>query len=90
MPQLSCDLYCDGILMLMAAWFGELLDVKGAFLHGDFRRREKPLHMRIPQGMEKFYPLHWILLLLKTIYGFSFQGSSEEWSSIWSLEEGTY
>jgi hypothetical protein len=57
------------VLMLMAAWFGELLDVKGALVQGNFGRQEKPLHMRIPQGIEKFYPLHWILLLLKTIYG---------------------
>jgi hypothetical protein len=57
------------VLMLMAMWFGELLDVKGAFLHDDFGQQEKPLHMCIPQVMEKFYPLHWILLLLKTIYG---------------------
>jgi Reverse transcriptase (RNA-dependent DNA polymerase) len=55
-------------LMLMATWYGELLDVKGAFLHGEFGPRKKRLHMRIPQGMEKFYPLNWILLLLKTIY----------------------
>ena len=56
-------------LMLMAGWFGELLDVKGAFLHGHFGPKEKPIHMRIPQGMEQYYPLNWILLLLKTIYG---------------------
>jgi hypothetical protein len=50
------------VLMLMAAWFGELLDVKGALVQGDFGQQEKPLHMHIPQGIEK-------LLLLKTIYG---------------------
>jgi hypothetical protein len=57
------------ILMIMAKWVGELLDVKGAFLHGQFGEREKPLHMFIrPQGMEQSYPLSWILKLLKTIY----------------------
>jgi hypothetical protein len=30
------------ILMIMATWVGELLDVKGAFLHGQFGEREKP------------------------------------------------
>jgi hypothetical protein len=57
------------ILMIMAMWMGELLDVKGAFLHGQFGEREKPLHMFIPQGMEQYYPLNWNLKLLKTIYG---------------------
>ena len=56
-------------LMLMALWIGELLDVKGAFLHGDFGPREAPILMKIPQGFEKFYPKGWLLLLLKTIYG---------------------
>jgi hypothetical protein len=57
------------ILMIMATWVGELLDVKGEFLHGQFGERMKPLHMFIPQGMEQYYPLNWILKLLKTIYG---------------------
>ena len=26
------------VIMLMASWVGELLDIKGAFLHGDFER----------------------------------------------------
>jgi hypothetical protein len=59
----------DMILMIMATWVGELLDVKGAFLHRQFGEREKALHMFIPQGMEQYYPLNWILKLLKTIYG---------------------
>ena len=56
-------------LMIMAIWIGELLDVKGAFLHGDFGPKEAPILMKIPQGFEKFYPKGWLLLLLKTIYG---------------------
>jgi Reverse transcriptase (RNA-dependent DNA polymerase) len=27
------------------------------------------MHMHIPRGMEKYYPVGWFLLLLKTIYG---------------------
>ena len=57
------------ILMIMAMWCGELLDVKGAFLHGLFGPKENPLYMHIPQGFTEYYPPGWILLLLKTIYG---------------------
>ena len=53
----------------MAIWIGELLDVKGAFLHGDFGPNEVPILMKIPQGFEKYYPVGWVLLLKKTIYG---------------------
>jgi hypothetical protein len=53
------------LLMIMAIWLGELLDVKGAFLHGDFGPKEAPIRMKIPQGFEKFYPQGWLLLLLK-------------------------
>lgn len=57
------------VLMLMAVFFGELLDVKGAFLIGDFSPNEKPIYMKVPQGFKDFYPPGWVLLLLKTIYG---------------------
>jgi hypothetical protein len=66
------------ILMIMATWFGKLLEVKGAFLHGQFGECEKPLHMYIPQGLEQFYPLKWILRLLKRIYGLC-QSASAFW-----------
>jgi hypothetical protein len=56
-------------VMLMALWIGELLDVKGAFLHGVFEPTEKPIYMKVPMGFEEFYPPGWYLLLLKTIYG---------------------
>jgi roadblock/LC7 domain-containing protein len=56
-------------LMIMAAWLDKLLDVKGAFLHGDFGPKEAPILMKIPQGFKKFYPKGWLLLLLKTICG---------------------
>ena len=56
-------------LMIMAFWIGLLLDVKGAFLHGNFGPKEAPIVLKIPQGFEKHYPKGWLLLLLKTIYG---------------------
>ena len=56
-------------LMIMAAWTGELLDVKGAFLHGDFDEG-KNVYMEVPQGFEQFYDASvYVLYLLQTIYG---------------------
>ena len=42
------------VLMLLAGWHGELIDIKGAFLHGDFEDGEK-LYMEVPEGFDKFY-----------------------------------
>ena len=56
------------ILMMMAIWYAEVLDVKGAFLIGLFEDGEK-IYMRVPEGLEKHYAANMVLLLLKTIYG---------------------
>ena len=56
------------ILLLMAAWHAEVLDVKGAFLHGLFEDGEQ-IYMEIPEGFEHHYGINFVLLLLKTIYG---------------------
>jgi hypothetical protein len=40
--------------MIMAGWCGELLDIKGAFLHCNFDKG-KNLFMGVPKGFEKFY-----------------------------------
>jgi hypothetical protein len=55
-------------ILLMANWYGELLDVKGAFLHGEFEEGEA-LYMEVPEGFKRYYPMEFVLLLLKTIYG---------------------
>jgi hypothetical protein len=56
------------VLLIMAGWVGEILDVQGAFLHGDFDYG-KTIHMEVPQGFEKHYdPMYYVLLLLNTIY----------------------
>ncbi len=53
----------------MAGWVGEILDAKGAFLHGDFEEG-KNVYMGVPEGFEKYYdPMYYVLLLLQTIYG---------------------
>ena len=45
-----------------------VVDVKGAFLHGEFEDGEI-IHMKIPQGFEKHFPEGSILLLKKCLYG---------------------
>jgi hypothetical protein len=55
--------------MIMAAWIGEILDVKGAFLHGNFDEG-KNIYMKVPEGFEKYYdPMYYVLLPLHTLYG---------------------
>ena len=38
------------VLAIMAAWTTNILDVKGALLHGEFTENEEPIYMDIPQG----------------------------------------
>ena len=56
------------ILMIMADWWEELLNVKGAFLTGIFDKVEE-LYMEVTQGMEQCYPVNLLLILLRTLYG---------------------
>jgi Reverse transcriptase (RNA-dependent DNA polymerase) len=56
------------ILLAMTNWYAHLMDVKGAFLTGEFGNNEQ-LYMNVPQGFEKYYPNNVVLLLKKTIYG---------------------
>ena len=41
-------------LMVMATWFGSLMDVIGAFLNGEFEDGER-VYIEVPQGFEKHY-----------------------------------
>jgi hypothetical protein len=56
------------ILMLMASWSAEVLDVKGAFLNGLFEDGEV-IYMKVPEGFESHYSNKVVLLLLCTLYG---------------------
>jgi hypothetical protein len=57
------------VLMLMTGWIGYLVDVKGAFLLGEFENNEQ-IYTKIPQGFEKYWdPKVWVWLLLRTVYG---------------------
>ncbi len=44
------------------------MDVKGAFLHGEFKDGEI-IYMKVPHGFEKFYPDDVVLKLKECIYG---------------------
>jgi hypothetical protein len=55
--------------MIMAGWYSHVIDVEGAFLHGEFDSGEE-IHAEVPQGWTQHYdPSVWLLLLLKTAYG---------------------
>ena len=56
------------VLMIMALWHTEIIDVKGAFLKASFDPKHK-VYMESPEGFEKFYPKNVLLLLKKTLYG---------------------
>ena len=56
------------ILMIMAGWYAEVLDVRGAFLHGVCADGEE-IYMEVPQGFERWYSNQHELLLLRAIYG---------------------
>ena len=57
------------VLALMAGWTAKIIDVKGAFLHGEFDEGMEPVYMAVPEGFEKKYDGNVVLKLLKTIYG---------------------
>ena len=55
-------------LMLMAGWTAEVVDVRGAFLHGQFADGER-VYMEVPKRWRGHYAANSVLLLLRTIYG---------------------
>jgi hypothetical protein len=56
------------VLMVMADMIAHVVDVKGAFLQGEFKDSKK-IHMKIPKGFEKHFLAESVLLLLKCLYG---------------------
>jgi hypothetical protein len=54
--------------MLMCSRIAHVVDVKGAFLYGEFEEGEK-VYIKIPLGFEEFYDCDTVLLLKKTLYG---------------------
>jgi hypothetical protein len=79
-------------LWIMATWFGTIVDVKGAFLHGNFEDNQEPVYMEVPKGFNNwYYPRMHVLLLLQTLYGLKQAARAywEQWkrSSTWSTAE---
>ena len=68
-------------MMLLAAWMNQLVDAKGAFLHGNFENGKEVLYANVPEGMERFYPKNIVLLLLRTIYGLK-QVAKQYWIEV--------
>ncbi len=52
----------------MCSGIAHVVDVKGAFLYGEFEDGEK-VYIKIPLGLEEFYDRYTVLLLKKTLYG---------------------
>ncbi len=56
-------------IMLVAKYEARVIDVKGAFLHGEFKNNEE-IFMTGPKGFKKHYPNNNIWLhIMKPIYG---------------------
>jgi hypothetical protein len=53
--------------MLMCSGTAHVVDIKGAFLYGEFEEGEK-VYIKIPLGFEEFYDRNTVLLLKKTLY----------------------
>jgi hypothetical protein len=68
------------VLMVMASWWAELLDVQGAFLTGEMDPKMQ-CYLHVPEGFEKFYPSNTVLRLLKTLYGLK-QSAYEFWKML--------
>jgi len=57
------------VISLVLRLFTGLLDVKGAFLQGEFGPNDKEMYMKMPQGLEDKYLKDAYLKLLALIYG---------------------
>ena len=68
------------VLIVMASWWAELLDVQGAFLTREMDL-ENGCYLQVPEGFSKFYPGNVILKLLKTLYGL--RQSALYFGSLW-------
>ena len=68
-------------IALMAGWIGYIIDVKGAFLHGEFENGEQ-IYTNIPEGFEQFWdPAVYVWLLKKTSYGL-IQAAVQFWKNL--------
>jgi hypothetical protein len=56
------------VLMIIFKWSAQLVDVKGAFLCGNFKDGED-ISIEVPEGFEEFYGAYVLILLLQKNYG---------------------
>ena len=56
------------VVTLMAGHIAKILDMKGAFLHGEFDEVEETMYMAVPEGFELIHQSNMVLVMLKTIY----------------------
>ena len=68
------------VLIVMASWWAELLDVQGAFLTREMDL-ENVCYLQVPEGFSKFYAGNSVLKLLKTLYGLK-QSAFVFWKSL--------
>jgi hypothetical protein len=68
------------VLIIIFKWSVQLVDVKSAFLCGNFEDGED-IYMEVPEGFEKFYGSYVLSLLLQTIYGLK-QVAMEFWREL--------
>jgi hypothetical protein len=54
-------------LIAIVGYYASLVDVRGAFLLGDWES-EREIYMEVPQGWKNLYPPNHVLKLLKTVY----------------------
>jgi hypothetical protein len=55
-------------LFVMAGFWTEIVDVRGAFLTAEFDPNHK-MYVSVPKGLEKHFPGNVVLLLKKSLYG---------------------
>ena len=68
-------------IAIMASWIAYIVDVKGAFLHGDFENEEE-IYTEIPEGFDQWWdPAIWVWLLMKTSYGL-IQAAVQFWKTL--------
>jgi Reverse transcriptase (RNA-dependent DNA polymerase) len=56
------------MLTVIVDWYAVLVDVRGAFLLGDWES-DRQIYMEVPKGWTHHYPVGTVLRLLKTAYG---------------------
>jgi len=57
------------VIIILLQLLAGVLDVKGAFLQGNFDDDEEPIYMEVPDGLEDKYDENIVLKLLAPIYG---------------------